>query len=528
MQQRSGAEYWRKSQEDKDRQVASIPRQKQSTARLKKLYDIPIVFTAEESKSAKIPHNRPKFDELLNLVESGAVYYILCWKANRLCRNALEAGKIIQLVNEGKLEIYTEHGNFNKENAIMLTIEFGFSTKYSIDLSNDIKDGLEKKVSDGIYPAKAKLGYLNTPTKQQGTRNIVEDPNSFDLCKQWWSIMASGTVTVDESLRQITALGLRRNGKPITRSSAYRFFRDEFYTGHFKWHDQLHVGKHTQMVSMSDFLKVQNFLTDKGKKGKGETQLPFQGFIRCSCTATVTAEKHTKKYKNGTSQTFYYYRCTKKKGECNERYMNAKIIEEQIRAYIDDLTLHPRYVALVRKILKRETANRFGSIAKLRELQTKELEKIDKKLEVLYERKVDGAIDPERFKKQKNTLILQQKRVKEQTFDNHEYWDQVIDRTLDFAETMRETFESGDSFKKQMVLKILGSNLIIRGQKLELEAKNAFIMLRDAQKAILSNQTWIEPKKGLSEQDKEILLLQQSQNVLVVGLEPTRPKVIGF
>ncbi|PJC30668.1 hypothetical protein CO051_05135, partial [Candidatus Roizmanbacteria bacterium CG_4_9_14_0_2_um_filter_39_13] len=58
------------------------------------------------------------------------------------------------------------------------------------------------------------------------------------------------------------------------------------------------------------------------------------------CGAVITAEQHIKKYKNGTGQTFIYYRCTKKIKLCNQKYISEPDTEIQLRKIIRDCGLH--------------------------------------------------------------------------------------------------------------------------------------------------------------------------------------------
>lgn len=68
-----------------------------------------------------------------------------------------------------------------------------------------------------------------------------------------------------------------------------------------------------------------------------------QDFISyCAC---ITAETHTKKYKNGNQQTFIHYRCTKKLGLCSQKYLNEKHLEEQIKETIEKCGIHKSWQA---------------------------------------------------------------------------------------------------------------------------------------------------------------------------------------
>ena len=97
--------YARKSSEDKSKQILSLESQ---VTEMKKLamslgLDIEMVYT--ESKSAKLPNNRPIFLEMLKVIENNSEDYgIICWKIDRLSRNPIDSGKIQWLLQQGKIK----------------------------------------------------------------------------------------------------------------------------------------------------------------------------------------------------------------------------------------------------------------------------------------------------------------------------------------------------------------------------------------------------------------------------------------
>src|ERR1700722_16883842 len=96
--------YARKSTEDEDRQVRSIPDQIKDCEKLAEAKGLRIVARLEETKSAKVSKQRKIFDQMIADIEAGKYDAILSWAPDRLCRNLLEGGKLIDLVDEGKLQ----------------------------------------------------------------------------------------------------------------------------------------------------------------------------------------------------------------------------------------------------------------------------------------------------------------------------------------------------------------------------------------------------------------------------------------
>jgi len=100
------AVYCRKSSEAEDRQIHSLDSQEDEMKVLARKLEIStVVKTIKESKSAKTPNKRDGFVELVALIESGEVDTILVWNPDRLSRNSVDSGKLLYLMDMGKLKV---------------------------------------------------------------------------------------------------------------------------------------------------------------------------------------------------------------------------------------------------------------------------------------------------------------------------------------------------------------------------------------------------------------------------------------
>jgi len=95
--------YCRKSTDEADRQILSIEAQISELKEFAKREKLKIVDFFTEAKTAKKP-GREKFEQMLKLIEKGEANGILSWHADRLARNSVDGGKIIYLLDTGKLQ----------------------------------------------------------------------------------------------------------------------------------------------------------------------------------------------------------------------------------------------------------------------------------------------------------------------------------------------------------------------------------------------------------------------------------------
>ena len=105
-----------------------------------------VVATIKEKGSAKTPHKRDEFTKILKEIEDGGKYdAILSYAPDRLSRNMLEGGLIINLLDEGKLkdlQFPTHHFTNDPSGKLTLGIMFSISKHFSDDLSRKVRRGV--------------------------------------------------------------------------------------------------------------------------------------------------------------------------------------------------------------------------------------------------------------------------------------------------------------------------------------------------------------------------------------------------
>ena len=186
--------YCRKSQESEDRQVYSISEQINELKEFAKKQDLDIVKILTETQSA-YKTGRPVFAEMMDLLEAGYANAVLVWKPDRIARNALDGGRFIQAMDDGKiLELRTPFERYKKEdNRMMLYILFGMSNDFSRQISANVKRGNREKYRRGEFVGKAPLGYLND-TKVEGAISL--DPEKAPIVKKLFTEYATGGYSV--------------------------------------------------------------------------------------------------------------------------------------------------------------------------------------------------------------------------------------------------------------------------------------------------------------------------------------------
>ena len=182
--------YARKSTDVEDKQILSIESQLTELRALARQESLDVVDVLIEKQSAKVP-GRPIFNEMLRRVEDGEINAIISWHPDRLARNSVDGGKLIYLVDTGRLASL-KFNTFWFENTpqgkFMLNIAFGQSKYYVDSLSENTKRGLRQKVRMGHYPSIAPVGYLNDVR----TKTIAVDKKKSLVIRKAFELYAQG------------------------------------------------------------------------------------------------------------------------------------------------------------------------------------------------------------------------------------------------------------------------------------------------------------------------------------------------
>ena len=516
--------YARKSSESEDRQMASIDSQIIELEKMAQEMGLEVVEAFSESRSAKAP-GRPIFNEMIHRLQAGEADGILCWKLNRLARNPIDGGQISWMLQEGVLKQIQTFGRAycSTDNVIVMAVELGMANQFIRDLSTDTKRGLRAKAERGWYPTAATLGYTHNPYKHKGEKEIIPDPERFDLVRKMWDMMLTGEYN-PQKVWEIAALqwGLRsRYGTVIARNTVYRIFSDPFYYGEFEYpkgSGNWIQGQHIPMVTREEFEKVQSLLGRASTYSKTH-EFAFRGPITCGeCGALITAERKVRTQKNGIVRFYIYYHCTKRKNpNCTQRCIEEKKLEGQIADVLRSIEIPTSFREWAMDILKEQNKDNGQLQEKVMTSHRTEYDKLVKKLHNLIDLRANGEITPEEFAERKGDLLREKQRIEvllNDTQHGTNEWIDTAEKYLTFAETARGRFEEGDLKTKKSILYALGSKLSLKDQKLTVYLPQALKLMETASRETRVVQIMFETQK--ESVDKADLATLYSQNPIML------------
>ena len=474
--------YARRSTSDRDeRQVQSIEDQVRLMRAKAKQENLTIAQELTESQSAKAPHNRPQFEQMLRLLDAGEADAILCWHLNRLFRNSVDMAAIQWRLQKGVIRriVTPDRVYLPEDNVLLFYMEAGVSNQTVLDLSKAVRRGMQSKIEKGWSPHRAPAGYLNEKWQEKGQKTIIVDPERFDVLRQAWSLLLSGGYTVGEVRRVLndkwhyrSLQRKRTGGEPMALTTLYSLFSNPFYAGYFVHNGRWHRGAHQPMVTWAEFERAQEMLSrpvpfatetetpsSKAHRQQQKNNLTYCGLMHCTlCGGLVTG--HTVRKKSGRNYTYYF--CQNASGTCRKISVNEEKVDELVNEQLSRLFLLPEFDAWARQELetwRAETDKAQGNVARG---GSETVDALDRQLESLLSLKIKELISDDEFASRRLALLNEKTRLQgalEETEQNQDAARSAIENALDFVANAQTWFAEGDANLRRAIVSALASNL---------------------------------------------------------------------
>ncbi len=331
--------YARKSSIDESRQVRSIPDQIKECQQLAKRLGLHVTKVLEESRSAKTPNIRPVFSQMIKDIEKGLYDAILSWNPDRLARNMLEGGLIVNLIDENvikDLKFVTHFFTRDANGKMLLGMSFVLSKQYSDDLSQKVTRGVRSRFSEGKVPT-PKYGYINE-------KGIYEpDGKNFELICGAWQKRKRGN-SIESISDWLNREGLyrivKKTGQKLGMSTQKlsEIFEDSFYYGVLvqakQQVDLREIYDFQPAVSEEDYNIVQSLSFRRIKPGTPHkiAFYPLRMMILCSfCNNPMYVGPST----SGTGKRYLSYRCDNELCSRHKKSIRAKEIFKFIYDFLE-------------------------------------------------------------------------------------------------------------------------------------------------------------------------------------------------
>jgi len=496
--------YARKSTESDERQTQSIDDQLKVMKEKSIKIWLNIVDVITESMSAKAPW-RYRFNEMISRIEKWEANWIISWKLDRISRNPVDSWAIQYMLQNWKLNrVITNDREYNPVDAwLLMSVENGMSNQFLLDLSKNVKRGIQSKAEKGRYPWCPPIWYLN----DLSTKTIIKHPEQFEIVKKIWKYMITWNYSANDILKKVNNEWLLKTRRwiKLSKSWIYWILNNVFYTGDFNWKWDIMNWKHPVMITYEEFNRVQDILWKKWKAKLVKHNFSYTWIVRCwSCWSMVTAGNKHKYIKSTNSiKTYSYYWCTRKvksiKQDCKQKAISSSELEKQIDDYLWCLEILPEFKEWALDIIKKDYHNdikeRENSLNKIQDELNKNRNKLDKLTDMLLEWRItDNIFD---FKKWNLELEIKELNNSLLNIDNNRKEKiESIENMFNFVTTAREAFINWDYQTKKNIFRSLGLQFELVDWKMTIGLHPCLEVIKKSRYIITSRKYRFAPLKN--------------------------------
>lgn len=471
--------YCRKSTDTEDKQVLSLESQENELQRLAEAHGLKVVGVLREAMSAK-SEGRPVFNRMLKMLASGKADGILCWKLDRLARNFIDGGKIIDLLQKSAIqEIRTyESTHLPSDNVLMLAVHFGMANQYIRDLSVNVKRGNRAKLERGEWPNHAPLGYLN----DKATKQIIVDPERAPYVVRAFELYATGSYGFRSLADQLYAEGLRTlTGRKVVKSNMQNILSRTFYTGVMERDGRFYEGKHQPIISKNLYDQAKQVMSGNAHPKPRQLFFPLRGFLKCaSCGCALTAS-----LKKGHQ----YYYCTNGRGKCEEHksYLREIKIYEMVAELLGSLRFSESKIELMyraaKEKLEREGGEERQILNQLQNLLNVQGEKESKLLDAFLGEQISKELYEKKVSEIQHERIALNKQIREVESKGGASTLEPTKKVFIEANKAQSEFLAADDTKKRIIAEKLLWNLCIENKTVaSVQYKSPYHILSKADK----------------------------------------------
>jgi site-specific DNA recombinase len=469
----------RVSTEEQMTEGQSIPAQLEKARDYAKRKELTVLSEYQFDESS-IKDKRVKFDQVIAQIKRcKSKIALIVETVDRLQRSFKESVMLDEHRKSGKLELHfirenlVIHQESNSSEIQRWDLAVFVAKSFVLQISDNVKRTIEKKIRNGECPSMAPVGYKNTED-EKGNKTIIIDPVRGHLIKRVFDLYATGLYSMKKIAQIMDEEGLTGKHKVVNTIKPRRIesiLKNPFYYGEMLHKGKLYPHKYEPLVPYDIWKKCKDVRLSYDKTVKNtEKPFIFIGKIKCArCGCSITAE-----FKKNR---FVYYHCTNYYGNCKKVYVPQEKILMELSEIFRGLVLpEGQAEKLLDNLKKLEKSKNVFLTEQLEALKT-EWKSIDYKLKVMYEDRLEGRITTEEYDK----LIVDYKereynlkfKIAQLSNARFEYY-KTAGYIITIAQNAHKLFENASKEQKRQLLNLLVSNLKLDGKKLEYKLKNPF------------------------------------------------------
>lgn len=435
-------------------------------------YNLRIIKQFEERETAA-KTGRPVFLEMLKALKQNKAHGIIIHKIDRSARNLKDWAELGTLIDLG-LEVHFANESLDlnsRGGRLSADIQAVVASDYIRNLREETKKGIYGRLKQGLYPFRARVGYLDMGKGKPKKIDPIQGP----LVRKAFELYSSGNIGLNALVEKMYELGLRnKNNRKITRNGLVCILKNPFYMGLIKLDttNEIFEGQHKPLISKKLFDEAQDVFAGKNSKKQIRHFFIFRKHVTCKYCQNVLIPERQK--------GFIYYRCQTK--PCPQKTIREEIFESELVTTYKKLQFNNFEAGLFQKEVEAYKKTQPQRAESLKKQLLMSLEQSETRLSKLADAYVDGVFDKETYFAKKNQLVIEQHQLRQQLQNNGANFNEIIDQVEQFLELSKKAYLSyklGHPEEKRDMVKITTSNFIAFEKSVLIKLKYPFQIIAD-------------------------------------------------
>lgn len=417
--------------------------------------------------------NRPGLQALLQrVIDDKTIQAVFVLDTDRLARNTLDHLSIKTIFKKHEVKLVSisqpmiddsPEGNF------IDVVLAGANALQSQITGRKTSKVMEQKIKAGWWAGVAPIGYVNSinphPTSQLDKRIVTPDPEKAALVTKMFELYSSGSFALDALLIKMNDLGLTaKNGGELQKSMIHHTLRNPFYYGKMLWKGALYKGNHVPIVEYDTWLLCQKIMNAHNQNGSRKRKHNFllNGFLYCEdCQSRYFGEQHAK---NG--KTYRHYHC----GSCKRgTYTDIDELEKQVEKWFSKVEMTEKYANDLRNKAKEIVESLRDTTNDERQSLVNQRTAIEAKIQSAEDNLLEGTFTKEKYhsitaRLEKDLEEIETKLA--QTSKNYSKGVKRVERLVDMAENIQQTYHDAEPEMKREYLDLFFSKFMVKDGKI--------------------------------------------------------------
>jgi site-specific DNA recombinase len=487
---------------DYDPEGLSIPAQREACRRFAERHGAVVVREyVEPGVSGGSLLKRAAFRRMIDEIgEQRDVDLVIVWSVSRWARNQEDHWVARGLVTKAGAKLLSVKEPIGEESSHGILLEGVMAAAAAarrIEISEEVKRGIKRKIEVGGTSGLAPIGYLNVrePLPHGGeVRTIAIDPERGPIVVWAFETYATGLYSLSDITVLLEARGLytrptrRLAPQPLSLSRVHKLLGSPYYAGYVTHKGHVYEGRHEALISQELFDQVQAVLVAHRHSGERDRkhQHYLKGTIRCGTCGSQLVYSRNK----GNGGLYEYFICPRnQRGECPQGYQPVDLVETAVEEHYTTVPFSHDEREQVHRAITKDLDERVATAqqeiqrcqAVLEEIKEQER----KLLHMHYEERISGELFDD-----EQTRIRERRKDAEELIARLSLRYEDIATTLELAleilgEDLHEIYRRADDTIRRLINQAIFNALFVCDETItEAEFAEPFLALRTLHTAI--------------------------------------------